>query len=434
MIQTKGCQAVYCRFFLVCSFLFIACAQAQTYDIYAKAGESSTCTKEVGQLLSAAYKHYPSIRASEQLLLGAKAEVESAKWNYFPTPSVDFSRGSQGRTGGNFRLDQPLWTGGKLDALNEAAHSKERQAHAMLDESAYGVANTLLNVVEQFVQADGEIKSFTKGKEQLQSLLEMLGRRVEAGVSSESDRELLLSRLSQIDADIITAQSRYQMAKSQLEVLTGEPLECSIGFKQDALLKHSLSFGKLKDEMLSTHPTLKTYEAQIAIAQAEKKGTDAVIMPNVSLRAEHQRGTVFVDGIENDTLVYAAVTYSPGAGLSALSNMESAKYKVLQAQNELQTKEAELVDGLISDYADYQSALGRKGSIEETIKSSQKVLDSYTRLFIAGKRQWLDLVNTSREVTQNYLSLATLRAALIASSYRLSLQAGRIDFEHKGAR
>ena len=157
-------------------------------------------------------------------------------------------------------------------------------------------------------------------------------------------------------------------------------------------------------------------------------------MPNVSLRAEHQRGTVFVDGIENDTLVYAAVTYSPGAGLSALSNMESAKYKMLQAQNELQTKEAELVDGLISDYADYQSALGRKASIEETIKSSQKVLDSYTRLFIAGKRQWLDLVNTSREVTQNYLSLATLRAALIASSYRLALQAGRIDFEQKGAR
>ena len=66
------------------------------------------------------------------------------------------------------------------------------------------------------------------------------------------------------------------------------------------------------------------------------------------------------------------------------------------------------------------------------IESSEKVLDSYKRLFIAGKRQWLDLVNASREVTQNYISLATLRAMLISSSYRLAVQAGKIDFENSG--
>jgi adhesin transport system outer membrane protein len=411
-------------------FVFLATLlQAQSDDMYANAGENKACTKEVGQLLEDAYKHYPSIRASKQFVLSAKAEVESTKWNYFPTPTVDYSTGAGGRTGGNFRLDQPIWTGGKLDALSEASASRERQAQAMLDESAYSLATIFLNLLEQFVQADGEIKSFTKGKEQLEKFSEMLIRRVEAGVSSESDHALLQSRIAQVEADLITAKSRFLMAKSQLEVLIGKPLECGISFKNDALIRRNMSFGKLKDEMLSSHPTLKTYEAQIAITQAEKKGTDAAILPNVSLRAERQRGSVFVDGIQTDTLVYGAVTFSPGAGLSALSNSENAKYKVLQAQNELQTKEAELVDGLISDYASYQSALGRKGSVEETIRASQEVLDSYTRLFIAGKRQWLDLVNTSREVTQNYLSLATLRASLVASSYRLALEAGRLDFE-----
>lgn len=429
MSNSKRYQVVHYRFLFFILLFFITCTEAKTYDVYGKVGGNQSCTKNVRYLLSTAYKHYPSIRASQRALLGAKAQVESAKWNYFPTPSVDVSQGSGGRTGGTIRLDQPLWTGGKLDALNDLATSKERQAYSMIDESAYALAEIFLNVLEKFIQADGEIKSFTKGREQLQSFSEMLGRRVEAGVSSESDRDLLSARIAQIDGDLITAQSRYEMAKSQLEILTGEPLQCSIEFKNDALLKHPMSFEKMKQELLLTHPTLKKYASQISISQAEKKGADAAIMPNVSLRAEHQQGSLYIEDVENDTLAYVAVTFTPGAGLSALSNMENAKYKVLQSQDELQTKEAELLDILISDYANYRAALGRKGSVEQTIGSSQKVLDSYTRLFIAGKRQWLDLVNTSREVTQNYLSLATLRAMLIASSYKLALQTGRIDFK-----
>lgn len=171
------------------------------------------------------------------------------------------SQGSQGRTGGTIRLDQPLWTGGKLDALNDLATSKERQAYSVFDESAYILAEIFLNVLEKFIQADGEIKSFTKGREQLQSFSDMLGRRVEASVSSESDRDLLSARIAQIDGDLIAAQSRYQMAKSQLDILTDEPLQCSMGFKNDAFLKHTMSFKQMKKEPLLIRLTLKKYAA-----------------------------------------------------------------------------------------------------------------------------------------------------------------------------
>ena len=82
----------------------------------------------------------------------------------------------------------------------------------------------------------------------------------------------------------------------------------------------------------------------------------------------------------------------------------------------------------------YHSAFDRIGSTKKSIEASQKVLASYKRLFIAGKRQWLDLVNTSRELTQYHIGLATLRASLITSSYRLALQTGNIDFELEGNR
>jgi len=111
--------------------------------------------------------------------------------------------------------------------------------------------------------------------------------------------------------------------------------------------------------------------------------------------------------------------------------MESAKYAVMQTKNELKTKKLKLLNILVSYYEDYHSSIDRLESINQTIRLSNLVLKSYTRLFIAGKRQWLDLVNMSREVTQNRISMATIKAMYITASYRLALQTGNINFEGK---
>ena len=405
---------------------------AADIDIYKSAGENKSCKRQISSLLQQAYNHYPSITASEQMLLGAQAQIEGAKWNYFPTPSIDFSQGHAGRRGETYRIDQPLWTGGKLDALNDLAYARGDEAQYTLKESGYALSQQVLGVVELMIKSDGEIKAFERGKKDLESLSKMLERRVEAGVSSETDSDLVQSRIFQIESDLMTAQQRYKMAKRQLQLLTGRTTSC-LKFKNDSYLKVKNSLDSMLSRMLQTHPSLKKKTAQVAIAKAEKKSADAVVMPNISLRAEHQRGSLYQDFPEkDDTLAYVAVSFNPGAGLSSLSNIESAKYKMMQAQDEYRTKEQQLNDELIRYYTDYKTAVNNLESIKRTIRSSQKVLDSYTRLFLAGKRQWLDLVNMSREVTMNYVSLASLRAMMIVSSYRLALQTGRIRLDKKG--
>jgi len=402
---------------------------ATSINIYTSTGEKKHCTTRIDTLLKDAYRHYPSITASEKLILSAKAQIESAKWNYFPTPSIDFSQGSAGHRGETYRIDQPLWTGGKLDALNDLAYARGDEAKYTLGESAYALSEQVVSVVETLIQADGEIKAFEKGRKDLEELSKMLERRVEAGVSSESDQALIDARMSQIEGDILIANSHYGMAKSQLELLTGKKNGCAIAFKHDPFLHKKIDRKHVEQSMLRTHPTLKKMDAQIMMARAEKRNADAAVMPNISLRAEYQRGSLYSnDIVNNEAIAYVAVSFNPGAGLSSMSNIESAKYKVMQVQDEQRVKEQELKNALMRNYADYLATTGRLESMQNTIRSSMKVLDSYKRLFLAGKRQWLDLVNTSREVTQNYVSLASLRATLIASSYRLALTAGKIRF------
>ena len=400
------------------------------FDIYASTGEKNSCTTRVFTLLQEAYRHYPSISASERLILSAKAQIESAKWNYFPTPSIDFSQGQSGHRGETYRIDQPLWTGGKLDALSDLAYARGDEAKYTLDESAYALSEKVLSVIGALIQADGEIKAFEQGRKDLEELSKMLQRRVNAGVSSESDQALIEARMYQIEGDLITARQHYEMALSQLQLLTGNRRGCGITFKGDRLVHAKRDMHRLETKMLRSHPTLKKAKSQVKIAQAEKKNADAAVMPNVSLRAEYQHGSVYENTpVQSDTVTYVAVSFNPGAGLSSLSNIESAKYKVLQAQDELRTREQELRDQLVRDFSDYMAASSRLKSMQMNIKASREVLESYKRLFLAGKRQWLDLVNASREVTQNYVSLASLRASLITAAYRLALQAGDITFK-----
>ena len=409
------------------------CMEASSIDIYTPAGETRSCTTHISTILDKAYRHYPSITASQRMILSTKAQIESAKWNYFPTPSIDFSQGSAGRRGETYRIDQPLWTGGKLEALSDLAYARGDEAKYTLGESAYVLSGKVLSVIQTLIKADGEIKAFKKGSEDLENLSKMLERRVGAGVSSEADQALVNARISQIDGDLMIARQHYKMAKSQLELLTGKKMHCAVTFKKDSLLKVKMSYGRMETTMLRTHPTLKKMSAMVSAARAEKKSADAAIMPNISLRAEHQRGSLYnYDTVESDTLAYVAVSFNPGAGLSSMSNMESAKYRVMQAQDERRTKEQELKDTLVSDYTDYTASTNNLKSLEYTIASTRTVLDSYKRLFLAGKRQWLDLVNMSRELTMYHVNLASIRASIIASAYRLSLETGRIRFNTKG--
>ena len=401
-----------------------------TFNINTPVRDVNMCVKNVNTLLNETYKNYPSIKASRQMILSKQAKVESAKWNYFPTPSIDISQRAD-RKNMTFRLEQPLWTGGKLDAKRDIAVSEYEEAQSTLEENRYILTEEFLTILQNYIESEEQIKGFLEGRKQLVKFSEMVERRVFAGASSRTDKELLNSRIAQINSDLMIARSKYSVARSQMNLLLGHPLRCEIGFENDKTLNQTQSLDQMKEILVNTHPELKKLQSQVSIAEAEKKSVDAEIMPSVLLRAEYQDGSIYTNDQSDDSFLYLNFSYTPGAGLSAISNMESAKYAVMQTKNELKTKKLKLLNILVSYYEDYHSSIDRLESINQTIRLSNLVLKSYTRLFIAGKRQWLDLVNMSREVTQNRISMATIKAMYITASYRLALQTGNINFEGK---
>jgi adhesin transport system outer membrane protein len=79
------------------------------------------------ELIEGVLASHPSLRAQKALGESPKNAVEGAKWQFFLTPSIGFEQANTGSSDPNYpsygdknvttlRLQQPLWTGGRLTA------------------------------------------------------------------------------------------------------------------------------------------------------------------------------------------------------------------------------------------------------------------------------------------------------------------------------
>ncbi|MBN2767845.1 MAG: TolC family protein [Campylobacterales bacterium] len=402
-------------------FLMITTFLSADYD--AKSSYS------VDELIRSTVKTHPNIKIYEQLLRGSTARVNGAMWSYFPTPRASAYRTDKGVEGLTLAVSQPIWTGGKLNAKHNSAVASEKASRFELRENAYILIETLIGTIESYLNAKGSVKALQDGLDELNDLRAMLERRIAAGVSSRADLELLKSRIYQAESDLSSAKSTMSSALSQMELLTSKHFSENIDIYSNKQKEMLSPVNYYVDRMEQTHPALRKLEAQVETAKADKSVAKAAIWPDVSVVVEKRTAGTdpFDTGYNSDTAVYLSVNASPGAGLSALSGIQEAEAKVMKLIYEKESKQRDLTDKIHFAYNDYTAALIRQKSQKSTIDASSNVLASYKRLFLAGKKQWLDLVNTSRELTNSKIAYAQLNSVLISSSYTLDLLAGNID-------
>ena len=206
-------------------------------------------------LISKAINHHPSIQMSQEAFKMSEEELNSAKWQYFPTPSVDFSNSTKNDQV-VAKLEQPLWTGGKLDSQYDIALSSKAEAGYTLEESKYRLVERILNLLQAYSQGKSAEISLKEGYDRLSKFSEMIDRRVDSGISSQSDEILLNSRLIQIKSDLINAKSKKTLALKQLSLIIGENIE-SINFNLDKFNFDNIQSSVLIDDMAKFHPTLK---------------------------------------------------------------------------------------------------------------------------------------------------------------------------------
>jgi len=412
------------KVFLVFSGLFLNATVANSND--------KICDIKFDELLSEGLNSHPSITVSKKLILGADLQLNSAKWGYYPTPTIDVSRSSN-KTRTTFRIDQPLWAGGKIDAIRDKAKAQKKEAIYIYVESQYQLIEDYLNTLQKYLQAQDKIHIMNSALSQLKPLMQTIDRMIIAGELSVADKNLLNTRISDIYSSLETTQAEFDVAKIQFEILTGHKVECNISFNNKPIFSESMNIELLVDETLNFHPALKILNAKIEVAKSDVDSAESKLWPTLKLRGEHRKGALYdSDSDKEENLIYLVLEMSTGAGASALSNIERSKINVLKVKNEKLSKEKEVINKLMNNYTRFVAVKNNIEILSNDIKIAKKVFDSNKRMFFLQQKKWIDVVSALTVLNKKKISKAQLLGEYKVLEMKLALKTNKLSLETGG--
>jgi adhesin transport system outer membrane protein len=386
------------------------------------------CTTEFQDLLAEGLRTHPSITVSKKLVLGSELQVDIARWGYFPTPSVNIS-GSSSNASTTLRLDQPLWAGGKIDASRDKAKALNDEANFSYALSQFNLIEDYLNALQKYLQAQNKIDILNVSVTELKSMMETVDRMIIAGELSVADKNLLNTIISDVYSSLEITQAEFDVAKIQLEILTGYKVRCNIASAEKEIFPDKINLELLVNETLNSHPELKILTAQIEAAKADVDSAESRLWPTLKLRGEHTKGSLYKsnDSNKEDSLIYLMLEMSTGAGASALNNIERSKINVLKVKSQKLSKEKVIVDQLMNNYTRFVAVKTNIELLLNDIKIAEKVYESNKRLFFLQQKKWLDVVNALSKLNIKKISKAQLISEFKALEMKLALKTNRLS-------
>jgi outer membrane protein, adhesin transport system len=257
---------------------------------------------------------------------------------------------------------------------------------------------------------------------------EMMLRRIEQGVSPESDLMLVESRLATLKTDLnlatvaqrkaLATLAQYMARDVKLDEFMGilPQKKCSIQFDKYQEL------GNFIDESLKVSPSAEKYDYQIATQKKEIDLKEASLYPSIYAQVTREKQT----GYQNETVGKVVVEMNFGAGLSTFSNLEATKVNVRGLEDDKNNYLLELTQKLESEKIEYEQALQRYENYVVSVDNAKETTESYERLFKVGKKSWIDVLNSQREWMNTEIALTDAQSYLLIAPFKFKIYANQL--------
>jgi outer membrane protein, adhesin transport system len=383
------------------------------------------------QIINEASLSYPSVLSKASARDAAAADVKTAEWQRYPTPSIENDSDRSGNRNFVFRLQQTLWAGGSITNGIDSARSLKDASDKAIREAQYDVVSRVIDAyVDAVRQQERKIVSQKNLKEH-DLLNDAIKRRVASEVSPEVDHQLSQSRLSQAVNDLSTINQALARSLNSLSQLSGKnvtrakPVDLqSITLPPD----REAAIG----QAIAGSPSLSRLALEEAAAESQIEVKKSVYWPTLAIRYEKSfNNNALYYGTASDNRITAVIEAQPGAGLSAFSGVASAVARKSAAVEERRAALRDL-QRLIGDaWNDMEAARTQLEYATSAKTSAEDVAESYKRQYIIGRKAWLDVLNAVREATQSELYLVDAKAQLAVSTLRIALLTDKLQLEVK---
>lgn len=377
------------------------------------------------QILQGALATHPLVLGKRSYQAAAEAEREGAEWQRYPSVILEANTQSSSQdanqSAGILRIDQPLWSGGRITADINAADSRFDAAGAALDEARQELTFKVILAFTEAVRQQARQQHGINNVKEHEKLLAMIQRRVEQKVSPQVDQSLAASRLYASASELSITTQSLNNALTQLSQLAGQPVR---EIDQQGLSEVGApdSLDTALADALAYSPTLRRLSFEEKAASSDIASKRAAYLPQVVLRMENTR-----EGRVSDNRVMLVLQAQPGAGLSAVSSAEAAVAKREATRMAREAAVRDVRDRVTLDWNEWEAARLRLEYASQARAMTDEVTESYSRQYTAGRKSWIDVLNAVREATLSELAAEDARIQMLAASLRLRELTGTLS-------
>lgn len=373
--------------------------------------------------LRATINNNPQLKGKQAQVDEQQFRVSSAKAQRYPTLSGQANNIGDKFDQATLRLDQPLWAFGKIDtAIALAQSGVSAQQWELLD-----IQRLLL---EETATAYAKIEGITQRVQVAQSNIDAhqsyylrIERRQKGQLSSKADMNLAYARLLQAQAQLQSINGELLIAQTNLLALTQVQVSTDIVVNpQLAQLPVYVDVYRLAIE---NQADVHVKKQNIELVKMDLKTEQLRDMPTLSFRVE----TDLLDNNFSDS-VRAGLSLGgrfEGLGFvtqgrikSAASRLAAARFDLDNSLNDVRRR----VDSLMQN-RQVQGDLIKMRKF--TVDAMQETLESFLRQYETGRKTWLEVLNTQRELTTLQLQAVQTENDWLVLSLRIKSLIGGLD-------
>jgi adhesin transport system outer membrane protein len=384
---------------------------------------------ELNLLIDLTLSNHPTLKAREAEVSGAQSELAAIRWQYWPTPTLSVQTPDRALLKGADRqvsligIKQPLWTGGRLEALEAQVQNKKDAALAVVLEARRDIALELVQAYGEAATANAKIGAYEESLRTLQRLLEQIRRRAEKGVSLQSDIDLAEGRRQMALADLQSAQLSLAGSVERVQTLLGRKMEVSFKISQPEL-KETLSLEQAKEMAMTADPTRMRMVAEAQELRALIDSQASAMWPDLSLSIVQRQGDV--TGRSAQVMLQFDSKWGPG--LSNQATTKAAIYRHQAKQEDLLYRKLKLQELITVEHRTLESMRDRTQAYARALNGAKSVAQSWDRQYVAGKKSWQEVMNAAREVTQSQVQLIEMEGQASTAAWRFAILTRGVDW------
>lgn len=379
---------------------------------------------DLDTLVRTAVEQHPSVLNAQRLINAAQADEAYAERQRWPELTIN-SVAQSDQTTAAVVVRQPLWAGGAIEAGEEVSRAALAVSRATAQEQQLTIGLRVLEAWRNYALSAEQITIVDQGIEQLRELVAMIQRRVDARISPRVELDLAQARVIQAQITRASLVAERDLAVKRLQELVGAPIvtqappgQAPMARWLEAIRKPvSLPTGAEQEHVAREQPTVRRVREEATLAQREIRQIEALQWPSVYL--QYQQGVN--QALTNDKRLGLALEYTPGRGFSSRQQVQGAIARAQARDINVQTAIRDARDSLNAKLQEMSRSRALERSWVPSVSASEKLLASYQRQFIAGRKSWQDVLGQQNELTQARQSLVDARVRWLSAYAELQL-------------